>query len=109
MLVLKRRPGESLALFETRTGKHLLDVIYSGWAEDEIIIETVKPDGERHAYRMERGRVMNVQDQIGRDLILIQYNDKRGRRNQAAFCIFGARDEITVLRGEVVGRNREKR
>lgn len=104
MLVLKRRPGESLVLFETATGNRLLDITYSGWTDDGIIVDTVKPDGERHAFEMERGRVINIKDQIGRDLIVIQYNYQRGRRNQAAFCIFGARKEVTVLRGEIAGR-----
>ena len=40
MLILRRRPGEALALFDAVSGKHILEITYSGYADNAIIIET---------------------------------------------------------------------
>ena len=93
-----------MALFDAVSGKHILEITYSGYADNAIIIETRKPGGERKAYLLERGGLVHLEDQISRDLLVIQYSGEHNRKNQATFCIFGARDKIKVFRRELLDR-----
>ena len=104
MLVLRRRIGEALALFDAEDGERLLDIEYTGRTEDAIIIETVRPDGERHAYPLQRGEQVNLEGQIQRRFLVVQYSGIHNRKNQATFCIFGARNKIKVFRRELLDR-----
>ena len=107
MLVLKRRPGEALRLENAATGEHLLDIIYSGYTDEAIIVETIKPDGERNALELKRGDNIDLGGSISRAYLSVQYSGDHNRKRQAVFCIFGAKNKISVVRRELIDRAKE--
>lgn len=102
MLILKRKKGEAISLFDSATGKHLGDLVYAGrTGPDEIIVEFCHGD-ETTAYVRRKGDVISIEDQVGKDLLVVQFADRQKDGNRIAFAIFGAKGRITVLRRELV-------
>lgn len=102
MLIIKRKKGEAISLFDNATGKHLGDLVYAGRIDRERIIVEFHHEGETTAYVRGRGDVISFEDLAGGDLLVVQYSDMHQGQKTVTFAIFGARGRITVLRRELV-------
>lgn len=102
MLILKRKKGEAISLFDSATGRHLGDLVYAGRIDRERIIVEFHHEGETTAYVRGRGDVISFEDLAGGDLFVVQYSTNQNSGERVAFAIFGAKGRVTVLRRELV-------
>lgn len=114
MLIIKRQPGESLAVFDPESRAHIADLDYVRNAGNGRIIIRIKLFGTEKDMTLTKGDALRITDPAGKVRGKIWYSEAHRGQRRAVFSIAGNKSDLIIMRRELctaegVAKEEEKR
>ena len=101
MLIIKRQPGESLAVFDPASRAHIADLDYLRNAGTGKIILRIKLFGQERELTLTKGDALRITDPAGKVRGKIWYSETHRGQRRAVFSIAGNKSDLIIMRREL--------
>ena len=101
MLIIKRQPGESLAIFDPATRAHIADIDYVKNAAAGKILIRIKQAKSEKTLIMAKGDALRIADPNGKQRGKIWYSETHRGQKRAVFSIAGGKSDLRIMRREL--------